>query len=90
MQTIQANEEIIHLTLTGFNAGQTLCGSSRNERDKYLHANYAPLHREEVRNKTCGKCLKEYALAMVELDEEEPDREFKTDRPTWVDEIAMA
>ena len=90
MQTIQTHEEIIHLTLTGFHAGQTLCGSARNERDKYLHANYAPLHREEVRNQTCEKCLKEYALAMIELDEEEPGGEFKPKLPEWVAGIVKA
>ena len=31
-----------HLTLTGYYAGQTLCGASRTLTDDYYHAIYAP------------------------------------------------
>jgi hypothetical protein len=31
---------MIHLTLTGFHAGQTYCGAPRNEGDTYQHPAY--------------------------------------------------
>ena len=64
----------MHLTLTGFYAGRTLCGSEREGEE--VHAMYAPLHKEEFRAKVCPECLREYALS---YDDEDLD-----DAPDWV------
>jgi hypothetical protein len=69
-----------HLTLTGYQAGQTLCGAERN--GKEVHASYAPLDNEEFRAATCPACLKEYAMSFEE-DE-------IASAPGWVKEILSA
>lgn len=66
----------MHLTLTGFHAGKTLCGSERVGGE--VHAMYAPLDKEEFRNQVCPDCLKEYALSY----EDEIDT-----APEWVLEL---
>jgi hypothetical protein len=76
--------ETIHLTLTGYNAGTLLCGEVRTSGGKYAHATYAPLHLEEYRKQVCPACLKEYALAMLEMEEE--DKDFPA--PAWAKEAA--
>ena len=67
----------MHLTLTGFYAGRTLCGSEREGEE--LHASFAPLDKEEFRATVCPNCLREYALS---YDDDELD-----DAPDWVVEI---
>lgn len=61
-----------HLTLTGYYAGQTLCGAKKEFdettgklKDQYLHAAYAPidkLKRGECKDfsELCPACLKEW------------------------------
>ena len=67
----------MHLTLTGFYASRTLCGSEREGEE--VHASFAPLHKEEFRQKVCSNCLKEYALS---YEDDELD-----DAPDWCLEI---
>lgn len=66
-----------HLTLTGFYAGETLCGTPRNNEDTYTHAVYSPLHKQEFRAKCCKECLKVY------LESYEEDEEL----PSWANEL---
>lgn len=70
---------IMHLTLTGYHAGKTLCGSERESEE--IHAMYAPLHKQEFRDKVCKECLREYALSYGDEDLD--------DAPDWVIEIVM-
>jgi hypothetical protein len=74
----------IHLTLTGYNAGTLLCGEARISSGKYAHATYAPLDLEGYRKQACPACLKEYALAMLEMEDE--DKDFPA--PAWAKEAA--
>lgn len=69
----------MHLTLTGYYAGKTLCGSEREGEE--IHAMYAPLHKEEFRSKVCVECLREYALSYSDEDLD--------DAPDWIIEIVM-
>jgi hypothetical protein len=68
-----------HLTLTGFEAGRTLCGSTRETGGSYAHAVYAPLHKAEYRAGCCQQCLREW-VASFEDDNDTP--------PTWAGEVA--
>jgi len=76
--------ETIHLTLTGYNAGTLLCGGARISGGKYAHAVYAPLHLKDYRKQACQSCLKEYSLAMLEMEED--DKDFPA--PAWAKEAA--
>jgi hypothetical protein len=67
-----------HLTLTGYYAGQTLCGarkefdaSTGQLKEQYLHAMYAPIERlaaNELPNwqPLCPACKKEWDDAALE------------------------
>lgn len=50
---------MIHLTLTGYDAGRPLCDGNREALaaagDTFLHAVYAPIHR--IRADVCPDCL---------------------------------
>ena len=70
---------MIHLTLTGFYAGQPICGSERKETDTGVHCVYAPLIKDEYRATVCPDCLKAYANS---YDEEE-----LPGAPDWVKEL---
>ena len=53
-----------HLTYTGYNAGQTLCGLPRNNIDRYVHAVYA--HRLDRKKFTiCKRCQKIWDICSV-------------------------
>ncbi len=43
---------MIHYTYTGYDAGQTWCGSKRNDPDKYIHGMYGPPETDNV----CPNC----------------------------------
>lgn len=49
---------MLHLTLTGYHAGQTLCGAERVLENAHAHAMWAPLGNPEYRQKVCPECLK--------------------------------
>ena len=64
-----------HLTLTGYYAGQPICGSStKTEHD--AHATYAPLGLPDYRKTRCPACLKAYAESF--------DPEELATAPEWV------
>ena len=46
-----------HLTHTGTHAGTPICGAARVNGGEYMHASYAPLHLESVRDKCCMACI---------------------------------
>lgn len=51
--------EVIHLSETGYYAGRRLCLAQDGQS---VHAVYAPLHKEEYRQRVCPECLKSYAI----------------------------
>jgi len=70
-----------HLTLTGYYAGQPICGAdTKTEND--AHATYAPLDKPEYRETRCPACLKAYAESF-DADELET-------APAWVREHHQA
>jgi len=62
--------EVIHLSETGYHTGRRLCLARDGQS---VHAVYAPLHKEEYRQKVCPACLKIYALEAYEDGDEMPD-----------------
>ena len=48
---------MIHLTLTGYYAGQRLCLSDRADGEQNAHAVYAPLNKPGYRLLCCLDCL---------------------------------
>lgn len=50
-------DQPIHLTLTGYWAGVTLCGVPRTADGLYTHAMYAPLANPAWRVKCCPACV---------------------------------
>ncbi len=68
-----------HLTLTGYYAGQPICGGKRDEGEHYIHAAYSPIHKPSFRDTVCVECLKVYAES---YDEDELET-----APEWVMEF---
>lgn len=62
--------EVIHLSETGYYAGRRLCLAQDGQS---VHAVYAPLHKEEFRQKVCPECLKSYAIYGYDEGDEMPD-----------------
>jgi len=49
---------MIHLTFTGYYAGQRFCDASRADGEPNAHAVYAPLDKPNYRAQCCVECLK--------------------------------
>lgn len=64
---------MIHLTHTGYNAGQTFCLVPRETDGQYAHGSHAPLHRAEYRAQCCADCLTVWANYAYDEDDEMPD-----------------
>lgn len=69
-----------HLTHTGQSAGTPLCGAPRGSLPENLHAGYAPLHRQEIRESCCRACLATWLVWGY-------DGEWQ-DFPATIDEVA--
>lgn len=53
-----------HLTVTGMNAGMTLCGDERTGND--VHAAYAPIDHKSFREQVCPDCLLVWAMSYID------------------------
>lgn len=62
--------EVIHLSETGYYAGRRLCLAQDGQS---VHAVYAPLHKEEYRQRVCPECLKSYAIYGYDEGDEMPE-----------------
>lgn len=49
---------MIHLTETGVNAGRRLCLTNRNDGQRNMPADSAPLHLSDFRKDCCQECMK--------------------------------
>lgn len=63
---------LIHLSVTGFEAGRRLCLATDG---RSVHAAYAPLDKEPFRTACCPECLKFWADMAYESSD---------DMPVWV------
>lgn len=48
---------MIHLTLTGFQAGRIICGAPRKPENQHVHAQYAVFDKPEILAQYCPDCL---------------------------------
>lgn len=63
---------MIHLTLTGYHAGEPLCGKQRTADHEYHHPNVRALRNPDYRARVCPDCL-----SIWESDDEGDDHEDK-------------
>lgn len=64
---------MVHMTESGVNAGRRLCGASRDDGQRNVHAVLTPLHNATVREQICPACLKVWALEAYEEGDDMPD-----------------
>lgn len=70
----EAIRQVVHLSETGVNAGRRLCGASRDDGNRSVHAMFAPLRAPEFRQNVCEACLATWAAEAY--DEADPMPEY--------------
>lgn len=71
--TTGAIRQVVHLSETGVNAGRRLCGASRDDGSRSVHATFAPLHAPEFRENVCEACLTMWAAEAYEEGDPMPE-----------------
>ena len=74
---------LLHLTFTGFQSGQPICGATREPGGKYAHMIYAPIDNPNYRATVCPECLKAYVGSF------EPEELAGMSDDHWVKQMAM-
>lgn len=64
---------MVHMTESGVNAGRRLCGVSRDDGQRNVHAVLTPLHNPAVREQICPSCIKAWAMEAYEEGDFMPD-----------------